>query len=213
MPALNGAGRSVTKPDNETEGPLRRCIFSGANLPQERMIRFVVGPDDTIFPDVHGRLPGRGIWLSADRNGIKTACERNLFSRAARRNVRVEAGLVDRVEALLAQRCVENLALARRAGQAIAGYVKVEGWLKSGRASIVLIAADSGGGGGVKMRRLAGELPVSAAMYGGEIGKSFGREWIVHAAIEPGGLADSFANAAAKLGGIRQLPENEEENE
>lgn len=199
--------------DIDKAGPFRRCIFSGETLPRAQMIRFVVGPDQTVFPDILGRLPGRGIWLSADRIGIKTACERNLFSRAARQNVHAESGLVDRVEELLAQRCTEILALARRAGQAVAGYVKVEGWVKANRASIVLVAADGSGNGTEKMRRLAGELPIVTTMTGREIGRSFGRDWIVHAAMTPGGLADSFANAAAKLGGIRQRPENEEENE
>ena len=40
-------------------------------LPKERMIRFVVGPDRTLVPDLAARLPGRGMWLSASRDVIE----------------------------------------------------------------------------------------------------------------------------------------------
>ena len=29
------------------------------------MVRFVLGPEGEMVPDVAGRLPGRGFWLSA----------------------------------------------------------------------------------------------------------------------------------------------------
>ena len=39
--------------DDEPEtGPLRRCIVTRERLPKERMIRFVVGPDGAIVPDL-----------------------------------------------------------------------------------------------------------------------------------------------------------------
>src|SRR5271167_3598140 len=53
-------------------GPLRRCVLTRQRLPKERMIRFVVGPDRQIVPDLAAKLPGRGIWLSASRNVLET---------------------------------------------------------------------------------------------------------------------------------------------
>jgi predicted RNA-binding protein YlxR (DUF448 family) len=53
-------------------GPLRRCIVTRQRLPKEKMIRFVVGPDRRVVPDLAGRLPGRGIWLSACSDVIKS---------------------------------------------------------------------------------------------------------------------------------------------
>ena len=44
-------------------GPLRRCIVTRESLPKERMIRFVLGPDRELVPDLAGKLPGRGMWL------------------------------------------------------------------------------------------------------------------------------------------------------
>ena len=62
-----------TTEDAEPEtGPLRRCIVTRERLPKERMIRFVVGPDRQIVPDLAARLPGRGIWLSASADVLKS---------------------------------------------------------------------------------------------------------------------------------------------
>jgi uncharacterized protein len=191
----------------------RRCIATGAQLPLSQMIRFVIGPDNSVVPDLKGVLPGRGIWLSADRISIKTACKRNLFARAARQTVRVNDDLADRIEALLVQRCVELLALARRAGQAVAGYAKVEGWLRSGEAAYLLAAADAAENGRKKLSGIASGPPSIGVLRRDELGAAFGRESVVHGALAPGGLAERFAETAGRLTGFRQTLANEEKNE
>ena len=98
------ASSAITEhPIDEEAGPLRRCVVSNRRMPKTELVRFVVGPDNIVVPDVAGRLPGRGIWLSADRNVIKTACARNLFAFAARRQVQVDNALDEQVEQLLRQ--------------------------------------------------------------------------------------------------------------
>src|SRR5262245_32098328 len=107
-------------------GPLRTCIVSGETLPPERLIRFVVGPGGEVVPDLARRLPGRGMWLKAERAIVEQAVARKTFARAARASVKAEADLPQRVEHLLLQRALEDVARARRAGRAVAGFVKVE---------------------------------------------------------------------------------------
>src|SRR5271168_2433426 len=74
-------------------GPLRRCAVTRARLPKERMIRFVIGPDRAVVPDLAERLPGRGIWLSAARDVLETARLRGAFAKAARGPVTVPPDL------------------------------------------------------------------------------------------------------------------------
>ncbi len=93
-----------------------------------------------------GRLPGRGLWLTPRRDIVDSAVAKRLFARAARRPVVVPAGLADRVEALLARRCVDLIGLARRAGQAVAGFAKVEAALDKGEAAVLVEAADGAAG-------------------------------------------------------------------
>ena len=166
-----------------------------------------------MVPDITGRLPGRGIWLSADRIAIKTACARNLFGRAARRAVHVDAEVADRVEALLARQCIDLLGLARRAGQAVCGFEKARGWLRNGRAALLLAACDGAVDGREKLRRIARDLPIVSVLHAAEMGIVFDRERAVHVAVAPGGLAEKLARTARRLSGFRQEPENRENNE
>ena len=62
----------------------RRCIVTGEVLPEARLLRFVLAPDGQVVPDVEAKLPGRGLWVSADRTIIAQAVAKRLFARAAK---------------------------------------------------------------------------------------------------------------------------------
>src|SRR5207302_7221214 len=68
-----------------TEGSAaqRRCIVTGEVRDRGSLLRFVVGPDGAIVPDVAARLPGRGLWLTARRDIVERRW-RNGSSRAQR---------------------------------------------------------------------------------------------------------------------------------
>ncbi len=191
----------------------RRCIFSNVTKPKEELLRFVIGPDNSVVPDLSERLPGRGIWLSADRISIITACERRLFNRAARRPVIVDDQLADRVERLLIRQCTDLLGLARRAGQAVSGFTKVREWLVSRRAELLFAAIDGAEDGRDKLRRAARDMPVITVLRADELGLAFARERTVHVAVASGGLADKLVQNSARLSGVRQVSENEEDDE
>lgn len=185
--------------------PLRRCIVSGDEMPKDRMVRFVVDPTGEIVADIEARLPGRGFWLSARRDVIHTASVKNPFARAARAKVKVPADLADRVEGLLARRCLDLIGMARRAGQAVSGFEKVETWLKSGRpAGVLLAAADGAEDGRAKVLSWAGETPVVDALDGEELGQAFSRERAVHAIVAPGRLAEKLLASASRLESLRK---------
>ena len=134
------------------DGPERRCIVTGESQPKAGLIRFAVGPDAQVVPDILGRLPGRGIYVAADRDAITKAASKGLFSRAARQVVKAPDGLAEQVEALLARRVIELLSLARKAGQAVTGYEKVKDWLVKGQAIALVQASDGSERGKSKLR-------------------------------------------------------------
>ena len=191
----------------------RRCIASNVSKPMTELLRFVVGPGNSIVPDITGRLPGRGIWLSADRISIKTACDRRLFDRAARHAVIVDDRLDDRIESLLVRQCTDLLGLARRAGQAVAGFVKVRSWLQQGQAALLFSALDGAADGREKLQRMTRGVPVVTVLRAEELGVAFARDRSVHVAVASGGLATKLTQNTAKLSGFRQPPENEEDDE
>ncbi|MDH3228664.1 MAG: RNA-binding protein [Alphaproteobacteria bacterium] len=181
----------------------RRCIVTGEVRPRDELLRFVVDAEGRLTPDITGRLPGRGIWLSPDRDSIKRARARKLFERAARRALQIDEGLDDRIETLLASRCLELIGLARRAGQAVAGYEKVRAMLRKGRGAILLAAKDGAEDGREKVRAASPELPVLDCLKADELGRAFGRDRTVHAALSHGALADRLRIDARKLMGFR----------
>lgn len=189
------------------KSPLRRCIASRAVKPKAELVRFVLSPDGEIVPDVDERLPGRGLWCSASRDMLDTACAKGLFAKAARAGVRIPPGLSDRVEDLLERRCESLLGLARRAGQLVAGFEKVRAWLAEGNAGLLVEAADGAADGRGKLSAVAGDLPRVEVLRAVELGRALGRERMVHVAVAPGRLADGLLREAARLSGFRMVSE------
>lgn len=185
-------------------GPQRRCIVTGTVRPKGELLRFVVSPSGEVVPDLERRLPGRGIWLSARRDVVNTALTKRLFAKAARRAVSVPEDLADRVAGLLCRRCLDAIALARRAGQALCGFEKVKAELKAGRVAVLVEARDAAEDGKCKMRALASGRPVVELFDAVELGAPFGRDQSVHAALLQGGLAHRLIEEAGLLAGFRQ---------
>jgi uncharacterized protein len=188
--------------DAPVTGPLRRCIVTREVLPKESLVRFVIGPAADAVPDIAGKLPGRGLWVKAERAVLAGAVAKNLFAKAARQSVTVPADLVDRTVALLSHRCLDLIGLARRAGQVVCGFEKVRDALRNGRVGLVLAGADGADDGRGKLEALAGELPILAQFTVAELSAALGRENVVHAALSPGRLAERLIVDSARLAGL-----------
>lgn len=198
---MSRGGAVKERPD----GPERKCIVTGEVQPKGGLIRFVVSPDGLLVPDVLGKLPGRGIWVSADRKALETAVKKKAFARAARQPVELPEDLVGIVEGAVARHVVELLGLARKSGDAVAGYEKVKDWLDKERATVLIQASDGSGRGKSKL-----STPHRGTFIGwltsGEIGQAFGRQQAVHAALAAGGLAKRVVEEAQRLKGLRADP-------
>jgi predicted RNA-binding protein YlxR (DUF448 family) len=187
-------------------GVCRRCIATGESLPTARMVRFVVGPDGRIVPDVDNRLPGKGLWLSATRDVVETATSKRLFAKAARSNVSVPANLPDMVADLMRRRCLNHLGLARRAGLVTAGGEKVRASIAAGRAAVLLEAADGSLPERRKITALAPQAPVVDVFTSSELGAALGRDAVSHVSLADGRLARTIVDDAARYSGLRAPP-------
>jgi predicted RNA-binding protein YlxR (DUF448 family) len=173
-----------------TSGPLRTCIATGEQTTPERLIRFVVAPDGEVVPDLARRLPGRGLWVRAERSAVERSVARKLFARAARSPVKVPADLGERVERLLLERALADLGRARRAGRAVAGFTKVEQLIAAGRAGLLVVAEEAEGDG---LRKLAASgLATVRLGNAAALGGIFGRERTVYAAVARDDAAGEF---------------------
>lgn len=184
--------------------PERRCIVTRESKPVSALLRFVVAPDGAVVPDLGATLPGRGIWVTADRASVEAAVAGKLFAKAARRQVFVDPRLVDHIETQLVRRCLDLIGLARRGGAAVAGFEKVRAFLSKGQAGLLLAASDGAAEGKDKIERLGRGVPVATALTREELGQAFGRDQAVHAVVASGKLADQLKAASRRLSGFRQ---------
>ena len=182
--------------------PERKCIVSGDVQGKHGLIRFVVGPDGQMYSDILGKLPGRGIWVSADRELLDEAANKGAFSRAARQKVTVPEGFVQDIEKQLARRTVELISLARKSGDAVAGYEKVKDWLIKDYAEVLIQSSDGSERGKSKL-----STPQEGVFIGwltsDELGLAFGRQTVIHAALASGGLTPRIVEEAQRLKGVR----------
>ena len=187
----------------DQDDPERKCIATGESQPKAGLIRFCLGPEGMVVPDILGRLPGRGFYVSADRAAIEKAAKKGLFTRAARQPVKVPDDMADLVEDLLTRRVVDLVSLARKASDAVMGYEKVKDWLVKGKAVTLLQASDGSERGKTKLHAPEGEGGFIGVLTAGELGLAFGRERAIHAALAAGGLRTRVVEEAARLAGLR----------
>lgn len=189
------------KPRAEDE---RRCIVTRETEVKAGLVRFVVGPDDQVIPDVLEKLPGRGMWVSASRKAIDEAVKKGLFARAAKAPAKADAGLADQVEGILARRVVDMLSMGRKAGRAVAGLEKVKTWLIDEKAVVLLQASDGSERGKTALRPPDGPETLIDCLTSSELGMAFGRDTVVHAAMTKDGITNRVLYDAARLAGLRK---------
>jgi uncharacterized protein len=187
-------------------GRARMCALTRSVRPDTYLIRFVAGPDGSVVPDLKARLPGRGIWLGADRATVTQALGKNVFPRGLKQPVRPAEDLADKVANLLRQAALGRLGLARRARAAVAGFAKVEAAIGRDELAALLAASDAAPDGerkiGQAMRRRFGDalpIPVIRLFDSAELGLAMGRPDVIHAAVLQGPSGRSFVEAAIRL--------------
>jgi uncharacterized protein len=193
--------------------PERKCIATGEVQPKAGLIRFCLGPDDLVVPDILARLPGRGFYVSADRAAIDKAAKKGLFARAAKQPVKVPDNLADLVETLMLRRVIDLISLARKASGAVMGYEKVKDWLQKDKARVLIQASNGSERGKTKLRAPDGEGSFIGFLTAEEMGLAFGRERAIHAALGAGGLTTRVVEEAARLSGLRVQIEKQDGGE
>lgn len=198
---------------DEEVGATRTCIVTRALLPREQLIRFVLDPDGRVTPDIRAKLPGRGVWVSASAELVAQAARKGAFARGFKKPVVVSPELAAEVEMLLLQDARQSLALANKAGLAMAGAFQVEGALAKGQVAVLLHASDGSQGEAGKMRQALrrmskgepGDEPdgenavLIDFLASGQIGLALGRTNVIHAALKPGAASKAFVTRCARL--------------
>jgi uncharacterized protein len=195
----------------------RRDISRQTPADRDLLIRFVVGPDGFIVPDLKETLPGRGLWVKSDSESLGVTIKKNLFSRAAKRAVKVPENLSELVQGLLKKRALEALGLARREGILISGFEKVATALKSSKMSSqkstkvswLIEALDGASDGRNKLMSTAltqdPPVKICGIFSNDELSLALGLENVIHLALPEGRKSQRFTREILRLKGFEPL--------
>ncbi len=198
-------------------GTERQCALTRTVMPVDEMIRFVVGPDGAVVPDVKRKLPGRGLWVSGTSAAVAEATKRNVFARGFKRQVRAAPDLAAETERLLARAALDALAMAGKAGQVVAGAAKVAEALEDGAVLALIHAADAAADGrrkldaGLRRKKTENsrETAIIETFSGEQLDLALNRPNVVHAALLAGPTSESVLARVRRLQRYRtgNLPE------
>jgi predicted RNA-binding protein YlxR (DUF448 family) len=199
--------RDDAEPAADGDGRMRLCAATREAVDVEGLIRFVADPQGEIVPDLSRRLPGRGVWIKAEKAVVAQAVKTNVFARSLKRAVRPDPALPDRVERLIEKRAVEALAIANKAGLVTTGFEQVDSLVQGGGALMLVQSADAAVGG---RERLARKFAAVSRSHGRktalvtslsteQLSLAMGRSNVVHAALTQGGAAARFLDEAERL--------------
>ena len=182
--------------------PERTCIVTREANSPAGLIRFVLGPDNQVVPDLKHKLPGRGAWVTARFDKVEEAAKRRLFSRAFKTEAKAPESLARDIERLLRDDLRQGLSLANKAGAVITGFHKVESAITDKPIVALIHAAEAAEDGRRKianqLRKRLGDaissFPVIQDLSNDELDLALGRSHVIHAALVAGAGSDGFLN-------------------
>ncbi len=184
----------------------RMCIVTRVVKPEEELIRFALAPDGQVVPDLKRKLPGRGVWVSLDRKILSDAIKRHLFAKGFGLDAKASPELADLVGGLLRKDILAALSLARKAGLALSGFMKVEEALTKGNVRMIFHASDGSVDGRQKLdRKCATNVVIFDLFASGDLDLAFGKSNVIHAAVANGGMAEKLLDYARKLAQYESL--------
>jgi predicted RNA-binding protein YlxR (DUF448 family) len=191
---------SLTDTGPKKSGPERLCAVTREVKPVAELLRFVVAPDGSVVPDLKRKLPGRGLWVTATREALAEAVKRKIFGKGFKQDVRTGAELIALTENLLERAALDALAIAGKAGQVVAGFMKTEAAIGRSQLLAVLHARDAADDGVRKLnaalhRRFEGEesdILTISDFTSQQLDLALGRANVVHAALLAGPAGNSF---------------------
>jgi predicted RNA-binding protein YlxR (DUF448 family) len=203
-PQETGSDELDAGPRKGGPGSERLCVVSRTVKPVDDLIRFVVGPEGVV-PDLKRKLPGRGLWITADRATLNDAVARNVFARGFKRELRVTPALIAETERLLVRSALDALAIAGKASLVAAGFAKAEAAITREAVVGLIHAKDAGADGVAKLagalrrRGEASAIAVIQVFTSTQLDLALGRSNVVHAALLAGSANDTFLARFARL--------------
>lgn len=127
------------------EAPQRSCLGCRTSKDKNLLLRFVLTPENEIFPDLENRLPGRGAYTCISKHCLAAAIDRQQFKRSFKLVVAVMPTdvFIEHVRQQLQARIIGLIGLANKAGMITGGGSMVTDALKGrNKPGLVVVATD-----------------------------------------------------------------------
>ena len=150
------ADHDIAEASGTSDGPERRCVLTGRSDARDSLVRLALSPDGEVLPDAHARAPGRGAWISVDREALTAALANGKLKAGLARAFKtgalaIPSDLPERLEAALRRALLDRLGLELRAGRLILGSDRIDGEARMGRIAALYHAADASDDGARKL--------------------------------------------------------------
>jgi predicted RNA-binding protein YlxR (DUF448 family) len=188
----------------------RTCIVTRKSSNKDELVRFVIGPDQTVIPDIKGKLPGRGVWVTNSKQIVQIAYERKMFAAGFKQKVNVGSDISQIIEDLLLESIRNGLSIAKKSGTVVTGFSKVESLARRGDIRVLFHASDGkkDGSGKIISALVAGQLagsyekglPLAFSRFNSAtLDMALGMSNLVHVALTKGGATSSLKMQIRRL--------------
>lgn len=196
----------------------RKCILSGESADRDGLIRLAVSPEKDdgthdVLPDPLARAPGRGAWIGVSRSELEAAMAKGKLRGALARafkgaKLTVPDDLPDLIESALTRVLLDRLGLEMRAGRLILGSDRIAEHARSGRAVLVLHAADAREDGRKKLDQAwrvgrdaegSGDRGITLPLDRMALSVALGRDNVVHMALADDASAERVQSVLVRL--------------
>jgi len=168
-----------------------KCPLSNVVLTQNNYIRFVVSPENIVYPDIYEKLPDLGddkqFYLYCEKSNIE-----NFIKYCADKELNIDKDIISNIKNQLLNYSGELLSMANNAGQLTYGFEKVESSFKKKRKGSFITCAKENCSSRVKLENIYrhNNKDKTIDIFNSELlSKSIGRSNPVYVFVEYGGLS------------------------
>jgi len=195
-----------TEDERRRATPERTCVGCRQRDDRDALLRFVLGPDGQVVPDLGRKLPGRGASVHPRRACLEVAVRRGGFARGFRRPVDADLeSLVAMVVEQLERRLTGLLLAAQRSGNLTLGTDAVRDRLREQPPALLLVAGDAAGRR-EELLESARRIGEQCVVYGNktELGRLFGRSELGVLAVADRGIAGEVARVVERVAMLQE---------
>ncbi len=120
----------------------RQCLVTREILPKSELLRFVRSPSGDVVFDINHKLPGKGMWVKADKEVLGKALKQNVFANKVKNTKLAEMQITDILK-IIKQNILGLLSLANKANLVFFGQERIGTHIDRGEVYALVVATDA----------------------------------------------------------------------